>query len=680
MKFGSKLWMLAVAMATVGCSDELEDGPNTQGGEQTINGPTTYMNVNVSTNVVTKAPQGTEGNPSGGEDGDGLELGENYEYKVNDVTVVLFRNADNSSVSPINASSVLVASGYSTVNNNMEPSDEPQHDRMVTVTLNVTDVAEDFDGRTYGVIAITNLNSDGFAKRINQTDINTGAELANYLQKTAWTGSGSDADHFIMSSHLPTVETVTLDAGATEQTAPTTYVHVERLAAKIRINEYKGADGNTPNNFIYEIMEGNNSVAKVRLDEVAIVNQLTSGTYMLKHMSTTIAQNGEIPDATNDTYLANEIWGKNEASNYVIDPWTRNKVANSVSSTNSITAATGIMLPTGDNASTLSYTNPFKGTNYAEMWNSLTGKVTLSGNELLETSSQLHLAYVQENTTSAANSLNGYSTGAIFRATYFPAKVSAIGTDSDAGKIVSKNVTGYDDFGESSEDTSDGSGDGGDDATASRTTTTETLPTFYVLDNVAYETLETIWAEYVWGKLTDEERKSIDYTSFNSSGITSLDAGTFMNSTLAKSSDDDPFGYVAYLKNKVNTTDQSGTPSYSWKTSLTTSDAFSNYIATETGKAAYVANGVKEFKNGECYYPFWIRHANNDEAAMMGIMEFGIVRNNIYDLTVQGIEDFGLAGTDVPNPGEEDESDNFFMKVVLYVRNWVVRTNDGIIL
>ena len=110
MKLNSKLWMLAVAMATVGCQDELGNDPLNQEG---VDGPTTYMKVNINTETITRAPQGDDGKPTDGEDGDGLEIGSENEYKVNDVTVVLFRNAGNvSPVSAINESSVLIAAGY----------------------------------------------------------------------------------------------------------------------------------------------------------------------------------------------------------------------------------------------------------------------------------------------------------------------------------------------------------------------------------------------------------------------------------------------------------------------------------------------------------------------------------------------------------------------------------------
>ena len=68
------------------------------------------------------------------------------------------------------------------------------------------------------------------------------------------------------------------------------------------------------------------------------------------------------------------------------------------------------------------------------------------------------------------------------------------------------------------------------------------------------------------------------------------------------------------------------------------------------------------------------------KANVMGIMEFGIVRNNIYDLTIEGISGFGLSSTDVPDPDTPDEEKNYYLKVNLFVRDWVVRSNSGIIL
>ena len=655
MKLKSTLWTLAVALAVVSCSDELGNDPLNPEG---VDGPTTYMKVNINTETITRAPQGDDGKPTGGEDGDGLEIGSENEYKVNDVTVVLFRNAGNvSPVSAINESSVLIAAGYSNAVEGMDDSNEPQHSKMATVTLSVTDEVENFDGKTYGVIAITNIGSDGLKKLIGD-QIKNGQDLAGYLQRNVYKESEGTASNFIMSSHLPNVETVTLRAGTSKENAPEVDIHVERLAAKIRINEYK-AEG-TGNNFIYTIEEGTGTskteVAKVRLEQVAIVNQLTSGTYLLKHMSasgiqpTTESEYSDIPDAANDTYLADEVWSASSA-NYVIDPWTRNKTIGNVNNISSITYANDVVVKNDDTkGNALSYTNPFVGDNYGDMWSSLTGEVSLCAASGTAAKSPIHLAYVQENTTSAEASLNGYSTGAIFKATYVPAKITAINADEDA--VESEDVTNYASFGAS--------------------TAVTDVPTFYVYNNVAYDKLETIFAEHVWKYQTEtEDREKVDYSSFTTN-IANLSKDDFMKSKVAIS--DDPFGYLAYLKEKAGDAADG-----SWTGNFENDDDFETYLKSEDCKAA-IKETIKEYTNGECYYPYWIRHANNDKANVMGIMEFGIVRNNIYDLTIEGISGFGLSSTDVPDPDTPDEEMNYYLKVNLFVRDWVVRSNSGIIL
>ncbi len=69
---------------------------------------------------------------------------------------------------------------------------------------------------------------------------------------------------------------------------------------------------------------------------------------------------------------------------------------------------------------------------------------------------------------------------------------------------------------------------------------------------------------------------------------------------------------------------------------------------------------VREYHNGLCYYVWRVRHSDDEDPAEDGIMEYGIVRNNIYRLLVSNI--YGL-GDEVPFPPEEptdepDEPDN----------------------
>ena len=77
----------------------------------------------------------------------------------------------------------------------------------------------------------------------------------------------------------------------------------------------------------------------------------------------------------------------------------------------------------------------------------------------------------------------------------------------------------------------------------------------------------------------------------------------------------------------------------------------------------------------DCYYPYWIKHSDNENPREMGIMEFGIVRNNIYKLKVTSINNFGIFQLD---PTTVDEPDQLWMNVELQVKDWVLRYNDNI--
>jgi hypothetical protein len=108
-------------------------------------------------------------------------------------------------------------------------------------------------------------------------------------------------------------------------------------------------------------------------------------------------------------------------------------------------------------------------------------------------------------------------------------------------------------------------------------------------------------------------------------------------------------------------------------------------------KKNYNTYGVKFFKNGLGYYEYYIRHFSNDDDSVMGIMEFGIVRNNSYELTINGISmspysglpgnpgDIDPDGPDpdpevIPDPDDPDESQNIYIDMKVNVRPWIVRT------
>lgn len=51
-------------------------------------------------------------------------------------------------------------------------------------------------------------------------------------------------------------------------------------------------------------------------------------------------------------------------------------------------------------------------------------------------------------------------------------------------------------------------------------------------------------------------------------------------------------------------------------------------------KNNYQKYGVKKFKYGFGYYIYYVRHNNNNNSKTMGTMEFALVRNNSYDITI----------------------------------------------
>lgn len=100
---------------------------------------------------------------------------------------------------------------------------------------------------------------------------------------------------------------------------------------------------------------------------------------------------------------------------------------------------------------------------------------------------------------------------------------------------------------------------------------------------------------------------------------------------------------------------------------------------------AHVGFTVYRPVNGvyETYYYYWNRHNDNGIADSgnrdrMGVMEFAVVRNNVYKLSVSAITRFGRPAEDVPDPKDPDEpgpeeEDPVYMLMTIKVLPWVTR-------
>lgn len=97
-------------------------------------------------------------------------------------------------------------------------------------------------------------------------------------------------------------------------------------------------------------------------------------------------------------------------------------------------------------------------------------------------------------------------------------------------------------------------------------------------------------------------------------------------------------------------------------------------------------NDVQCFKKGSadgkfiCYYPYWIKHLPSADTAE-DVMEFGIVRNNVYQVTVTGIQGVGKDGVteNIITDTETDDPTTVLLNVKLSIKPWVVRTNSAVL-
>lgn len=666
MKLKSTLWALAFACAAVSCSDDLDEGPNGNNGQE-ADGIKTYVKVAINTGIGTKVS--TRSNPDGGE-GKGSELGLEDEYKVKDVTLILFDNKDNASATEEQkkgfeflAGSNIRGVGHADVEE-QGSSGVPEHGWAATVQV-VMDEKQSAGviGNKYGVIAVTNLGKENYLFKAVKgedgiTKINTGEDLADFMIKNE-TYMTKDKG-FVMSTHAmewaltsgatKTKSVVEIKEGVDEEHAATVSVFVERLAAKIRIKDYTstGSTGGSIEKFLYTLKDNEDKmVAKVRLDQVAIVNQLISGSYLLKRVS------GIVGGADAINYLGDEVWNIDGDCNYVMDPWYGKHSKNA-----------GLI--SNDAGEQLAYTNRFGGTNdqnYSAMWNGFTSPINLATAEegAYNDNGGIRLAYVMENVQQKEFSLNGYSTGALFKATYYPDQLTAV---NDKGETVTAYV----------------SYDGNDEASSSELSNIKAEETkdgvdFYEYRGELFASQEAIFAHIINKSSSDKE--NYNYTKFTSQNFSSMTIKDY-NDHFAQMAE--PFGYIDDLNKKVKAyTTNNPSVDLSKKTmnDLTGAQDFTTFM---NGKDKQSFGDAKFYDAGVCYYPYWIRHANNNKPAVMGVMEFAIVRNNIYDLTVKGMNSWGFSGTDIPDPEDPDEDGTARINVELYVKNWVVRSNGDIIL
>lgn len=343
------------------------------------------------------------------------------------------------------------------------------------------------------------------------------------------------------------------------------------------------------------------SGATVEITGAALVNNLTAGSYMLKRVASTV---DGVP-----TYLGNETPDAGVQTNYVLDPWTAGKT----SANNSFTIG-GEANKTAKDLYGEWFGNISQDPNH---W----AAYVQPGTEMtVGTEKWQRIGYTLENTTAAEEAGKRYSTGVVFKAKFHP-----------------QGVANY----------TDGE-------------------TFFAYGTKIYASMEDMMAGFYGSKFDDLDNIT--------SCVTWGDVKQFITSTLLTN---DPSGYNKYLEGLAEGKDDSETVANA--SSLTWGNYMLNecgYSKDENGKVVLDQNGnvtrialqpygTRTYEDATCYYTWWVRHSNDNDDTKKGIMEYAIVRNNIYKLTVNSVYSLG---------GEVPEEESLIVDV--YVNDWLLLDNE----
>lgn len=571
--------MLVTALAAGCAQEDIGNAPSEGGGMSA----TSYVSLSFASQQGTP----TRSNPMGGETGNGLETGQDYENAITSA-VAFFYQGDNGVNSQDNTPIKAVVS-FNNIGNGTDEN-STGIDRKYTTTPQQVDL----DDGTYNVLVVANPGADWWTGQSL-----TLADVRNHIQTAAWTASGSDYSDFVMTSAADA--TLTLNSNPSTAPAKAT-VNVERMAARL---DYKAEAS-------YPCTDPAYPGATVEITGAALVNNLTAGSYLLKRVADDVK-------GTNLSYLGDETPDAGVQTNYVLDPWTADKTSANNSFTIGGETKTAEDLY-GEWFGNISQDPISQDPNYWAAYVHPGTEVTVG------TEKWQRIGYTLENTTAAEEAGKRYSTGVVFKAKFHPAKVTSYTN--------SKYTDGA---------------------------------TFFAYGKTLYASMEDMMIGFYGHKFNN-----------GFSGIQNCktwdDVKSFIESTLLGN---DPSGYRDYLLKQVN--DHQGE-------SLTqpelTSLEWSNYMLNECGyskdgngkvvldqkgkvtRNALQSYGVRTYEDATCYYTWWVRHSNDNNDDAKGIMEYAIVRNNIYKLTVNSI--YSLGG-EIP---EDDENEGIILDV--YVNDWLL--------
>lgn len=553
------------------------------------------------------ANQVTKANPTGGEEDDGREEGVRDENVVSNITAFFFESDKGINS---DASTPIVA-------RQSWPSSAFTYKGNTQYTTDPIEVEHLQVGHTYDVLVVTNVDPT-FGM-----DVNTLGELRNmttsdiWKYERDWTSNDERYIHtkFVMASADAGNKLFIHNANSSTNPATTSLINVERLSARVDY-QARGSEGEAAGVYTVKDKTTNAEIGKAKILGAMLINTLnaTASSYLFKHVT---KENEDFTTGAIDYLGLETVKGGNVATNYVLDPKSRE----------------------GKYKADFEPVTYYPNIGYANLdWSQkiLTESCVAGLKEDYKC-----IGYPKENVNRVGK--RTHTTGVVFQARFTPTGFTEGDTYFERnGKI---------------------------------------FATLEAMEQ-AYDGTGLSW-KYITGHITDDGKDIWD-------DVTTWEE--LRTEIIARIKVDDPAGYRAWLvaksKNKEGTLDDATKKNLRWDWYVTN---FLRY-SVSGGKATvdvgasdgftrnllHQASGVATYKEGICYYTYWIKHANDQDPSNDlvkgkseggGVMEYAIVRNNIYKLRVMSIS---TPGGDIPG----DRTVN----VNVLVENWDPLNREDIVI
>lgn len=615
MRIYAKIYsIIAVALGALNACSLIHDDPDDCQLYTPEGVPYAYVAVAFNTGMNTS----TRANPTGGEDGDGPEVGQSNENQVNDITLFFYEATDDDQGVNMPSTTPIVARHHFT-KENFDAIPSNNHQIATTKPVEVTKLLVN---NSYHVLAVVN-GGDFLANEsidgLTLGDLQQAVVQKIYVAPSSTSGSNQTQEgysNFLMASADDENYPLEIYPSNSETNPAHTVIDVERVSARVDYRA-QGSDGQDDGTYL---VKGSNSeqIGTAKITGAMLMNVLDdeAESWLLKRVADSWG-------STDVEYLGKETYqgvASATASNYVIDA-IENK------SSGSFVPATYYK--------NFGYGDPTNADDISLAWEADANYTTLFTNEGYNC-----IGYPKENVNQQGD--KALTTGVIFRAQYRP---------YINNEYLDENQT------------------------------------FFEYNGKVYATLNDLmqgfnkdnWDNFI-SKLLDTE------WWLNASTWEDLQANIIDKLRI------DPVGYRDYLaqeaKDKKGTISDEDKAKLSWEAYLLNECAYqveNNQVVVDANNKDGTTRRVlhetsdgqiRTFKEGICYYTYWIKHANdqdkkNDLEGVKdktgGVMEYAIVRNNLYKLDV----------TSITGPGGDIPGDRN-VNVNVLVEDWILMDNEEI--